>query len=107
MKSLKFRPDLVPLVSNGSKTTTWRLFDDKNLQVGDELDLINKNTKEVFAQAKIVIINETTFEKLTSNDWAGHEKFLSPEEMYESYSGYYGCEVNEKTSLKIIKFELK
>ena len=106
MKKLKFHPDLIPLVLNGSKTTTWRLFDDKNLQAGDELIFLNSQTKEEFSTAKIVLVNETTFAQLTPEDWAGHEKFSSPEEMYKSYSGYYNCKVDQDSPLKIIKFEL-
>jgi len=35
MKTVKFRPDLAQLIMDGKKTTTWRLFDDKDLQAGD------------------------------------------------------------------------
>jgi hypothetical protein len=41
MKKLKFRHHLVKEIVTGSKTVTWRLFDDKDLQVGDELELID------------------------------------------------------------------
>ncbi|NOY35708.1 MAG: ASCH domain-containing protein, partial [bacterium] len=47
-KSLKFKEHLVPLVLSGEKISTWRLFDDKDLRVGDKVDLINSDTKEVF-----------------------------------------------------------
>ena len=107
MKKLKFHPDLIPLVLNGSKTTTWRLFDDKYLQVADKLFLLNSKTEEKFAQAEIVEVVEKSFKNLTDDDWVGHEKFSSNQEMYKTYSRYYGCEVNENTILKIIKFKLK
>lgn len=42
MKTLKFTPELCALIVTGQKKSTWRLFDDKNLQVGDELSFINK-----------------------------------------------------------------
>lgn len=48
MKTIKFRPALAKLIIEGKKTTTWRLFDDKNLQVGDVVELVNWETKEVF-----------------------------------------------------------
>jgi len=31
MKTLKFREKLSKLILSGKKTTTWRLFDDKDL----------------------------------------------------------------------------
>lgn len=46
MKTIKFRDYLVPLVLSGEKNSTWRLFDDKDIQVGDTVQLINWNTKE-------------------------------------------------------------
>lgn len=45
-------PHLVPLVLSGEKTSTWRLFDDKDLQKDDDLLLINKATGDEFAKAK-------------------------------------------------------
>ncbi len=42
MKTLNFSDKLVPLVLSGAKTATWRLFDDKNLAIGDELIFKNK-----------------------------------------------------------------
>ena len=107
MKKLKFHPDLVPLVRSGSKTTTWRLFDDKNIQMGDELTLINSKTIGEFARGKVVLVNETIFGNLTPEDWAGQEEFSALEEMYKTYSKFYNCVVNENTILKISKFRLK
>ncbi|MEK7521822.1 MAG: ASCH domain-containing protein [Patescibacteria group bacterium] len=106
MKTLKFAPDLVPLILNGSKTSTWRLFDDKDLTEGNELSLINKETGEEFAKAKITSIKQTTLGNLTDEDKEGHESFESDEQMYETYKKYYGVEVGPATPLKIIRFAL-
>ena len=46
MKTLKFTPELCGQILTGTKTSTWRLFDDKNLTVGDELTFVNKQTLE-------------------------------------------------------------
>ena len=105
-KSLKFEECLVPLVLSGEKTVTWRLFDDKDLRVGDEIDLINSNTKEVFRRAKLVEIREKPLGAITDKDFDGHEKFESEEKMYETYRKYYGDKVNKDTTVKIIKFKL-
>lgn len=106
-KSLKFREYLVPLVLSGEKNVTYRLFDDKNLQIGDRVDLINWNTKEVFGEGKLTEVIEKSLGKLEESDFEGHEKFENEEEMYETYRKYYGDKVNEDTIVKIIKFELK
>ena len=105
MKTLKFFENLVPLVLDGSKTTTWRLFDDKDLQQGDKLTFICKQDGKEFANAEIVASREVAFRDLTDDDWEGHEKFESDDEMYEAYSKYYSAEVNKNTIVKIVKFK--
>ncbi len=52
MKTMKFRDYLVSKILDGSKTVTWRLFDDKDLQAGDELTFQNWNSGENFAKGK-------------------------------------------------------
>ena len=106
MKSLKFRKMLSKLVLNGEKTTTWRIFDDKNIQFGDELSLLIWETKKEFAKAKVVQVREVPFKDLTAEDWDGHEKFSSDKEMYDTYSSYYNQPVTENTIVKIVKFQL-
>ena len=106
MKTLKFRKKLSELILKKDKDTTWRLFDDKDLKSGDEISFVIWENLKEFAKAKITGVNETTFGELTAEDWDGHEKFESEEEMYKTYSVYYGREVNKDSPVKIIKFKL-
>lgn len=106
MKTLKFAPHLVPLVLSGEKTSTWRLFDDKDLQESDELMLINKETGEEFARATILNTREKKLKDLEEADFEGHEKFESVEKMYETYKSYYGDRVGPDTIVKIINFKM-
>ena len=106
MKTLKFAPQLVPLVLSGEKTSTWRLFDDKELAAGDVLRLMHKETGEVFAVARIAAVEEKALGKIGAEDFSGHEKFESGEKVFEAYRGYYGDKVNENTIVKMIDFEV-
>jgi len=106
MKTLKFRPYLIKFILDGSKTITWRLFDDKDLKENDEIKLINWDNGEVFAEARIIFIKETTFSGLCEDDRQGHEKFPNDEEMYKEYSEYYNQEISKSTPLKVIRFIL-
>ena len=106
MKTLKFRDYLVPLILSGEKTDTWRINDEKDLSKEDIIEFINKDTMNFFATARILDVRETTLSGLTDEDWEGHEKFSSDEEMYKTYSEYYKFPVNESTILKIVSFEL-
>ncbi|TSC63883.1 MAG: Uncharacterized protein G01um101491_436 [Parcubacteria group bacterium Gr01-1014_91] len=107
MKTLKFAPHLIEKIISGEKTSTWRLFDDKDLQIGDELIFINKETGKQFGAAKILTTKTKTLGTLTSDDWIGHEKFPSDEEMYASYRKYYGDKVDENSEVKILTFGFK
>lgn len=106
MKTLKFKDYLVPLILSGEKNTTWRLFDDKDLKEGDELILINKDTLEEFARAKILFTKEKTLGEIVDSDFEGHEKFESEEEMYKEYQSYYGDKVGPRSVTKLVRFEL-
>jgi len=105
MKTIKFRPALAKLILDGEKTTTWRLFDDKDLQAGDQVELMNWETKEVFGHATISEVYEKPIKDLNDCDWEGHERFSSDEEMYSTYREYYpGHKVDANTLVKILHF---
>ena len=97
-KILRFEEKLVHLVLSGKKTSTWRLFDDKNLGIGDELILQNKDTKENFAKATITGVKDS--------DFAGHETYANTDEMYKAYRSYYGDNVGPSSVIKMIDFRL-
>lgn len=106
MKTLKFASNLVDLILSGEKTTTWRLWDDKDLQVGDRVSFLNSETREEFSVGELTKAIEKQFKDLRDSDWSGHEKFKTDEEMYESYTNYYNREVTPETFLKIIHFKI-
>jgi len=106
MKTIKFREKLSKLILNGEKNTTWRLFDDKDITKGDELSLVVWESGEEFARVKVTYVKETKFKDLTEDDWKGHERYDSNEEMYKEFSIYYKQTVDENTVVKIIRFEV-
>lgn len=104
MKTLKFKPYLVDKILKGEKTSTWRLFDDKNLQIEDELEFINKETLKTFGYAKITSLKVKTLGTLKEEDWIGHSKYNSDKEMYNDFRKFYGNNVNKDTEVKILNF---
>ena len=107
MKKIKFRRELAGLILNGQKSSTWRLFDDKDIQVGDNLKLVIWENGEVFATAAVIKVTEKPLGELSKEDKAGHESFNSDAEMYETYKKYYGPSVGPDTIAKLIWFELQ
>lgn len=94
------------MVLSGEKDITWRLWDDKDLQVGDIVILIRRPELVSFGRAELVSIIEKPIGMLTEEDRKGHETFVDNEEMYATYTRYYGKAVGPDTPVKIIKFRL-
>jgi hypothetical protein len=107
MKTLKFAPHLVDKILSGEKTSTWRLFDDKDLSVGDELSFVNKENDEMFGTAQLTSVKMRTLGTLTEEDWIGHERFATEDEMYATYRTFYGETVDETSEVKILTFDFK
>lgn len=112
---VNFAPPLVPQVLSGEKFLTWRINDEKEFQLGDELILWLKGKdeygKEVegiapFGRARVIKVWEKPFSEFGDEELTGHEKFSNREEMIARYQAYYGPEVSNDTLVKIIKFEL-
>ena len=107
MKTLKFKDYLVSKILDGSKIITWRLFDDKNLNIGDELLFINSNSGKEFAKAEIIGVREKKLSEIQESDFEeGHEKYKSQKDMLAHYRDYYGDGVDFNSIIKIIKFKL-
>jgi len=106
MKTIKFRSCLVKEILAGKKTVTWRLFDDKDLKVGDKIKLLYWETKEKFADAEIIIVRENKLGEIRKNDIERHEKFKSEDEMLRTFRKYYGDKVDWSTNVKIIEFKI-
>ena len=110
MKTLKFDHDEAEQISQGQKNTTWRLYDDKDLSVDDELKIIDKATRnpagwKVIGQGKVTEITEKKLGAVTKADMDGHRQFGSEEEILKTYQGYYGDRVSLDTPVKIVRFE--
>ena len=103
---LKFAGELPKLILEGKKDTTWRINDEKNIEEGDVLILISTESLKEFGKANVIKVNNTTFKNLNYNDKEGHEKFITEEEMYETYSKYYNTKIIPETKVKVITFKL-
>lgn len=106
LKTLKFQDKLADMIIEGEKTITWRINDDKDIQEGDEIALIRRPSMKEFGRAEVIKVKETTFGEMAPEDYEGHEKFKTKDEMYKTYSKYYNMEVTPKTKLKVITLRI-
>lgn len=111
MKSLKLDHELAQLVLAGKKRSTWRLFDDKDLSVNDELRLIDKvdparpETWKPIGVARINMVVQKRLGDVGPADYVDHEAYASKNALLEMFQKYYGSDVNFDTIVKIIKFD--
>jgi hypothetical protein len=111
MKTLKFDHELAGLILKGEKTSTWRLYDDKDLSVDDVIKVVDKvnpdepTTWQVIGTAKVTEVTEKKLGSVSDEDMAGHEAFDSKEQMLNTYKTYYGERVTFDTPVKIIHFD--
>jgi hypothetical protein len=104
-KTLKFAPGLAEMIVDGRKFCTWRVGDEKELEVFDEFVVIDNETGHKIGVARITECYPKTFGTLILMDHHGHEEFESEEDMYETYQSYYpNHNVGPDTELKIIRF---
>lgn len=113
MKTLKFNHDLAELIISGKKTATWRINDEKNLSVNDDIEIIDKVKRKdptswrVIGHAQIDEIVAKRLGDITGEDIVGHEEYASKEDMIRMLKGYYGDDINEQTTIKIVRFTFR
>lgn len=104
MKTLKFTNEQVASIESGTQTTTWRLFDDKQLDVGDELQFVDSDTATVFGYG---VINEIVIKRiadLNDDDKRGHVAYQNDEVMLSAFRRFYGEDVSLESIVKVVKY---
>jgi len=110
MKSLKFDHNLAQLIVSGKKSATWRIDDDKDLRVDDEIAIVDKvnpqkaSSWRIIGTGKINSVIEKRLGEIDENDYEGHEEYRYKEEMITAFRHFYGSQVNETTPVKIVEF---
>lgn len=108
-KTLKLDHDLATAVRAGTKRTTWRVFDEKNISVNDQIELVDKvdpsdmATWQIMGTAIVDQVLEKRMEAITSAEMAEHG-YNSYDELYASFTNYYGDSIGPQTAIKIISF---
>jgi ribonuclease HI len=112
MKRLKFNHGLAELIRAGKKTSTFRMYDDKDLSVNDEIELIDKvdakspATWVSIGHARIDSVIEKRLGNINDDDLKRYEAFASRDDMLKTYRQYYGDQITFDMPVKVIQFSL-
>ncbi len=110
MKTLKLDHQLATDVLSGRKSSTWRMFDDKDLSVNDEVRLLDKvdperpETWRAIGTARINTVVQKRLGDVAREDYEGHNPHDSQQAMLDEFRTYYGSNVDLDTPIKIIRF---
>ena len=110
MKQLKFNHGFADLIRQGKKTATFRMYDDKDLSVNDDVELLDKvdpvrpATWRPVGIARIDSIVEKRVSAITDQDLYDCEQYSSREELLAAYRQYYGEQVTSDMPMKVIRF---
>ena len=110
MKTLKFDHEAAQSIQAEQKTSTWRLYDDKDISVDDNLRVLDKvdpnssKSWKILGIARVKEVVEKKFKDVSPEELA-KENYGSLEEVLEKFKGYYGQRVSMETPVKIIYFE--
>lgn len=104
MKTLKFTPEQIPRIQNGALMNTWRLHDEKQLNVGDEVQFINNENGETFGYGTINEIVIKRIADINDTDQIGHEKYVNLDQILAVFRKFYGQSIGPETIVKVVKY---
>jgi hypothetical protein len=109
-KQLKFEHQLAINIVKGEKSSTFRFFDDKNIRVGDVVQVIDKVEKAnpvtwlIIGEAHVQQVIEKRLCDVAGDDWLGHEPYANLQDFIDTHTQYYKQPIMPETPIKIIQF---
>lgn len=110
MKQLKFSHKAAQLINSGDKRSTFRMFDDKDISVNDEIEIIDKvdpNRPSTWRPICIVKVNSVIQKRLSnidSDDLTKYDIYPTFDKLLHAMKIYYGNRFNAESTIKIISF---
>lgn len=110
MKQLKFEHTFAEAIKAGIKTATFRVNDDKDIRVGDVLQLVDKvdgshpTTWLITGELTITTIQAVPLEELSKDQISRAESFDSLDEMLQTFRRFYGEHITMSTLVLVLYF---
>src|SRR5688572_17487696 len=101
MKQLKFDHSFARLIKSGKKTATFRIADDKDISIGDTVQIVDKvrpdepKSWRIIGEIQVIEVIVKPIGKLTNADYQGSETYEDPEDMLAAFRHYYGDQVSK------------
>lgn len=111
MKVLKLNHAEAEKIVAGERTSTIRLFDDKDIRVNDEIELLDKvdphdrSSWRPIGIAKVTAVLEKLFGQLSIEDLKSESFGLTLRDAEKRLKSYYGEGITTETPIKFIQFE--
>lgn len=111
MKFVKVSHKVAKLILSGEKNNTWRINDEKNISVDDTVGIIDKvdpkvpSTWQVIGTGHVSSVIQKRLSHVSDDDLGPGEDFESREHMLKMFKSYYGPDITERTTVKIIEFD--
>lgn len=103
MKALKFSPQQSREILAGKRTSSWRMFDEKDLQSGDEILILSDTSKEPIGSGSITKVRTKTLLSTTPEERAA-QGFDDEQRMLDTLRDQFGHKVDWDTEVKIVSF---
>jgi ribonuclease HI len=111
LKYVKVSHKVSKLIMDGEKSSTWRINDEKNISVDDAIGIIDKvdpkdpSSWQIIGTGHVNSVIQKRLSDVHSDDLGPGETFDSRQEMMKTFRKYYGPDISERTTLKIINFD--
>ncbi|MDQ6985273.1 MAG: ASCH domain-containing protein [Candidatus Dojkabacteria bacterium] len=104
-KTIKFSTELTKLVKEGTKTATFRILDDKDLQTGDKVIFAERDGERVteFGEGELLEVYTKAYKDLNRADWVGHEHY---DDLLEVFKKFYGDSIDKEVLVKVVRFKI-
>jgi ribonuclease HI len=110
MKQLKFEHNFAQAIKEGEKTATFRVNDDKDLRIGDQIELVDKvdanhpKTWNITGILKIEKIDNVPLKELSKDQLSQAESFDNLDEMLQTFRRFYGEHISMDTLVIVLHF---
>lgn len=110
MKQLKFEHNFAEAIKQGLKTATFRVNDDKDIRVGDRVELVDKvegnhpRTWNIIGDLEIERIDNVPLKELSKDQLSRAESFDNLDEMLQTFRRFYGEHVSMDTPIVVLNF---